>query len=176
MTIEIPQGLRIIEIGAVCSIAEYERCVLVVWRLQPTRAAFDRRHQILAELAARYPRKCAYVEVIESTSTPPTNELRKVAVEVFRKLGKDLACVGFVLDGTELRTTMVRAILTTMTFFVPQMQPSKVFKRLSDVPEFVRSHIGDAGFDPRTFVTAFDYLRRTIVMPAASESESRPST
>lgn len=176
MTIELPPKLRIIEIGAVCSIAEYERCVLVVWRQQPTRAAFDQRHRILTELAARHPRTCAYVEVIESTSTPPTNELRKVAVEVFRKLGSDLGCVGFVLDGTELRTTMVRAILTTMTFFVPQMQPSKVFKRLSDVPAFIHSHIGETGFDQRTFVAAFDQLRRTVAMPVASESESRPST
>ena len=176
MTIEIPKGLRIIDLGAVCSIAEYERCLLVVWRMQPTRAAFDHRHQLLADLAVRYPGNCAYVEVIESTSPPPTNELRKVAVDVFRKLGKDLGCVGFVLDGTELRTTMVRAILTTMTFFVSHMQPSKVFKRLSDVPAFLRTHIGDPGFDPRAFSIAFDYLRRTVAMPVGSGDGLRPST
>jgi hypothetical protein len=176
MSNETPPGLRIIDIGAVCSIAEHERCVLTVWRQQPTRAAFDLRHEALLALATQYPKRCAYVEVIEPTSTPPTNELRKVAVEVFRKLGKDLSCVGFVLEGAELRTTMVRAILTGMTFFVPQMQPSKVFKRLTDTPVWMRPHMGetDPAFDTR-FLAAFDYLRRTTSLPASS-AESRPST
>ena len=175
MSTTTPPGLRVIEIGAVFALAELDHCVLAVWRQQPTRAAFDVRHQALAELAASHPRKCAYIEVIESGSTPPTNELRKVAVEVFKKLGRDLSCVSFVVDGAELRSTMVRAILTTMTFFVPQMQPSKVFKRLSDVPAFVRAHAGemDPGFDAR-LIAAFDYLRRTTSVSLSVES--RPST
>ena len=160
--IEPPEGLRIIEIGPVCSLGEQERCLFVVWRLQPTRAMFDLRHRVLSELATRHEGQCAYVEVIEATSKPPTDELRKVAVEVFRKLGRDVSCVGFVMEGSELRVALVRAILTGMTFLVPQMQPSKVFKRIGDAASWVRPQIGatEPEFEAR-FAAAFDYLRKT---------------
>lgn len=155
-----PEGLRIIEVSPVCAMGEFERCLLTVWRLQPTIDAFNMRHAALTELAARNPGKCAYVELIEPESKPPTDEMRKVAVEAFRKLGSDLSCVGFVLDGTQLRSALVRAILTGMTFLIPQMQPSKVFKRLGDAAEWIRPRIGqDAGFNPR-LLGAFDYLRQ----------------
>jgi hypothetical protein len=160
--IELPEGLSIIEIDPVCSLGERDRCLFVVWRQQPTRAMFDLRHRALTDLATRHKGECAYVELIESTSKPPPDELRKVAVEIFRKLGRDVSCVGFVMEGNELRTALVRAILTGMTFLVPQMQPSKVFKRLSDAAVWLRPQIGsiEPGFEAR-FAAAFDYLRKT---------------
>ncbi|MFT3693229.1 MAG: hypothetical protein QM831_08810 [Kofleriaceae bacterium] len=169
-----PSGLRIIDVTPVYSFAELDRCLMIVWRQQPTRDAFERRHQELEALAKRSPKSCAYVEVIESSSKPPTDELRKIAVQVFKKLGKDLSCVGFVIEGTDLRTTMVRAILTGMTFLVPQMQPSKVFKRLGDAGPWVRNFLGeDSGFDPR-FAAAFDYLRKSVTPPVGIESHTSP--
>lgn len=160
--IEPPEGLRIIEIDPVCSLGEQDRCLFVVWRQQPTRAMFDLRHRALTELAARHKGQCGYVELIESTSKPPPDELRKVAVEIFRKLGRDVSCVGFVMEGNELRTALVRAILTGMTFLVQQMQPSKVFKRLGDAATWLRPQIGpvEPGFETR-FAAAFEYLRKT---------------
>ncbi|MEO6771683.1 MAG: hypothetical protein ABI467_01510 [Kofleriaceae bacterium] len=159
--IERPAGLRIIEIDPVCSLGELDRCLLVVWRQQPTRAMFDLRHRALTDLASRHAGQCAYVELIESTSKPPPDELRKVAVEVFRKLGNAVSCVGFVMEGNELRTALVRAILTGMTFLVPQMQPSKVFKRAAAAAAWVRPQLGGAEPELETRLTAaIDYLRR----------------
>lgn len=158
--IEPPSGLRVIEIDPVCSLGEQDRCLFVVWRQQPTRLMFDLRHRVLAELATRHSGQCGYCELIEPTSKPPTDELRKVAVEVFRRLGRDLSCVGFVMEGNELRTALVRTILTGMTFLVPQMQPSKVFKRLTDAAGWIRPQLGsiEPGFEAR-FAAAFDHLR-----------------
>ena len=156
-----PSGMRVIKIEPGFAMAEVERCMLTVWRHQPTSDAFNLRHGELQDLARRHPKQCGYLEVIEPTSTPPTNELRKVAVDVFRKLGEDLCCVGFVLDGPQLRTALVRAILTTMTFLVPQLQPSKVFKRVGDGVEWMKSRTGSTSpeFDAR-IQAAFEYLRR----------------
>ena len=174
--IEPPTGLRIIEINPVCSIGEQDRCLFVVWRQQPTRKMFDLRHHVLAELALRHKGECGYVELIESTSKPPTDELRKVAVDVFRKLGRDLSCVGFVMEGNELRTALVRTILTGMTFLVPQMQPSKVFKRLTDAAIWIRPQIGttEPGFEAR-FAAAFDHLRNATA-PLREPTDSYSSS
>jgi hypothetical protein len=175
--IEPPEGLRIIEIDPVCSLGERERCLFVVWRQQPTRAMFDLRHRALTDLATRHRGKCAYVEVIEPTSKPPTDELRKVAVEIFRKLGRDVSCVGFIMEGNVLRTALVRAILTGMTFLVPQMQPSKVFKRIGDAATWMRPQIGatEPDFDTR-FAAAFDYLRKTTIKTVAAADTYSSST
>jgi hypothetical protein len=156
----VPQGVRVIHSTSTCAMAEFERCVITVWKQQPTKEAFDVRHQALLDLSTRHKAKCAYVELIESTSKPPPDDLRKVAVEAFKKLGGDVACVGFVLDGPEMRSAINRAILTTMMFLLPQMQPTKVFKRLSDMAQWVRPRIEqEPGFDAR-LVAAFDYLRK----------------
>jgi hypothetical protein len=157
----VPEGMRIIQMTATCSMAEYDRCILTVWRQQPTKAAFETRHDALVAMASQHPGKCGYIELIEPESKPPSDETRKLAVETFKKLGKDVACVAFVIDGPELRSAFVRAILTTMTLFLPQMQPSKVFKRLPDMANWVRPRIGqDDGFNSRV-IAAFGYLRST---------------
>ncbi len=169
MTTEPPANLRILEANAVCAMAEYEHCLLIVWRLQPTRAMFERRHEALLELSARAPGKCGYFEMIQPSSKPPSDELRKNAVDVFRKLGRSLGCIGFVIEGGELRAALVRAILTTMTFLVAQMQPSKVFKHLRDLGPWARGYLGEVGpeFDPR-LLAAFAYLRDAPLAHASS--------
>jgi hypothetical protein len=156
-----PPGLRVIESNEVFAIAEFERCMLTIWRRQPTRETFAKRDKEVTEFVAKYPGRCGYVELIEPGSKPPPNELRKAGVEVFRQLGKDLSCIAFVVDGAELRSAMVRAILATMSFFVPATQPSKIFKRFGDMAEWVRPRIAeeDASFSLR-LTAAFEHLRR----------------
>lgn len=159
-TVSAPEGLRVIKIDPAFSMGEIECCILTVWRLQPSSEAFELRHRELQDLAVRHRGSCAYMELIEPTSAPPTDELRKIAVDVFRKLGKDVSCVGFVLDGQQLRTTLARAILTGMMFLLPQMQPSKVFKRIAECANWVQPKIGNTNpeFETRILRT-FDYLR-----------------
>lgn len=155
-----PDGLRMIENSSVCVMAEYERCILTVWHAQATSDAFAKRHQNLIELAARYPGRCAYIEVIEPESKAPSDADRKTAVEAFKKLGKDLAAVCFVVDGPQMRAALVRTVLTGMTFLLPQMQPSKVFKRVSDAVEWIKPRMAadDPAFTSKV-VAAFEYLR-----------------
>jgi hypothetical protein len=156
-----PPGLRVIDSNEVFAIAEFDRCMLTIWRLQPTRETFGRRDKEVSEFVAKHRGACGYIELIEPGSKPPPNELRKAGVEVFRQLGKDLSCIAFVVDGAELRSAMVRAILATMSFFVPATQPSKIFKRFGDMSEWVRQRIGEADptFSPR-LTAAFEHLRR----------------
>jgi hypothetical protein len=160
MTQTMPEGMRIIEVSAGFAMAEFERCLIVVWKLQPTTESFALRHRELLDLAARHKGKCGYVELIESTSKPPPDDLRKTAVEVFKKLGGDISAVAFVLDGPEMRSAINRAILTTMMFLLPQMQPTKVFKRLADMAHWVRPRIDQAPAFESRLADAFDYLRK----------------
>jgi hypothetical protein len=164
-----PEGLRIIHSSDVCAMGEFERCVICIWHLQPTQDTFDLRNRELQQVAARYPGRCGYVDVIEPASKAPPDPLRKLAVQVFRELGKELACIAFLVDGSELRSALTRSVLTTLTFLLPQVQPSKVFKTAFDVAVWMRPRVGhEQEFDAR-FVTALDFLRR---VPAHASSVS----
>lgn len=158
--LEVPPGLRPLEVNAVYALGECERCLLVVWKQQPTREAFERRDAALVDLAGRLAERCAYLEVIESDSKPPPSSLRKEAVQVFPKVGKAVTCVGACVDGTQVRSAFVRAILAGMMFLIPQFPPAKVFKRVGDMAEWARQRVGmDAGLE-RNVEAAFEYLRK----------------
>ncbi|MBX3160051.1 MAG: hypothetical protein KF773_29045 [Deltaproteobacteria bacterium] len=163
MTAELPAGLAVLETNTIYTMGECEQCLLVVWRLQPTKAAFDRRDAALVDLAARFPERCAYLEVIESESKPPPGDLRKAAVDVFPRLGKNLACVGACIDGTQVRSAFVRAILAGMTFLMPRFQPAKVFKRVGDMAEWARGFVGKDAELEKKVGAAFAYLRSVPV-------------
>jgi hypothetical protein len=163
--------VSIIEVNDVYVLGETERCVLVVWRRQPTKAAFQRRNEAVADLAQRFPARCAYLELIEPTSRPPPSSLRQVSVEVFPKLGATLSCVGVVIEGSQVRSALVRAILTSMTFLIPQFQPYKVFKRRTEMAEWAGPRIGaEAGFTER-LRDAFDLLRAAVPGAASGQGE-----
>jgi hypothetical protein len=144
-------------------LGEFEQCILAVWRLGPTEDTFRRRNRAVLDLAERFPGHCAYLELIEPTSPPPPGELRKISLEPFKVVGKNLSCIGVLIEGTQVRSALVRAILTTMTFLIPQIQPYKVFKRRTDMAEWVRPRIGgEPGFVER-LPAALEALRNAAV-------------
>ena len=157
-----PDGLRVIEVTERWAMGQFERCVAIVWSGQPDVYALTRRGEELVELTKEFPGNCALVEVVESTAKPPSQEARRVAMEVFRKLGSDLSAIGFVLEGNEMRAAMIRAVITGMLFFVKQPQPSKVFKQLEPMIEWLIPRIKAAeDFGPR-LTAALDHLRQLI--------------
>lgn len=94
--------LRVIDRSAGWAMAELDRCLLVVWRAQPTAEAFRIRHRALVDLVERRGGGCALIEVVEHTSASPTNETRQVAMEVFEELGPRLVAIGIVLEGSQV--------------------------------------------------------------------------
>ena len=162
----LPPGLRVIEVTAKWALGEFDQCVAVVWAGKPDPESMMQRSRALEELCRRSPGRCALIEVVEATSKPPVDETRRVAMEVFRRLGNDLTAIAFVVEGNPVRTTLVRAIITGMLFFVKQPQPSKVFGRISDLAEWVRLKIGvDDPHFGATVAAVFEHLRYRLHHP-----------
>ena len=141
---------------------ELDRCLLVVWRRQPTPDAFRIRNRALIDLVERHGGGCALVEVVEQTSAAPSNEARRVAMQVFRELGPRLAAIGIVLEGSEMRVSFNRAILTTMMFFVKQLQPTKVQKSIIETLAWIQSRIAGPVDLQQRLSRGLDELRRGI--------------
>jgi len=155
-------GLRVIEATDRWAIGELGPCILVVWRLQPNEETMRARAAALLELCAKYEGNCGLVEVVEPTSKPPSEATRRVAMEVFRDLGTRLSLITFTLEGDQLRTTVVRAIITTMLFFVKQPQQTKVTKTFSEATSWVRSRLGGPPELEQELARGVEELRRSI--------------
>ncbi len=158
-----PAGLTVHFVNEVCAMGEVDRCLAVVYRGQPSPEDFRTRNGHLVELAKRSPGKCALVELVEANAKPPSQETRRVAMEVFKQLGGDLSAIGFVLEGSEVRAALIRAALTGMMFFVKQLQPTKVFKQVGDMAAWVgpRMHVDDPNFAAE-LAKAFEHLRQLV--------------
>jgi hypothetical protein len=151
---------------------EFERCLAVIWSAQPDPDLMRARAVQLVELCRKYPGKCALVEVVEPTSKPPNDATRKVAMDVFRELGPNLTSISFVLEGTEMSSVLARAVITGMLFFLKQPQPSKVFKRVSDMAAWVRPRIqADSTEFDANLALAFEHLRELMRSHARSSSQ-----
>jgi hypothetical protein len=157
-------GLRVLESSERWALGELDRCILVVWRLQPDEPTMRRRAEALRELCARSPAACALVEIVEVSSRPPAELTRRVAMDVFRDLGPKLSLISFTLEGDQLRATVARAIITAMLFFVKQPQPAKVFREIPQMLAWVQRILAT---DDHDFVSstrlALETLRQHIV-------------
>ena len=128
-----------------------------------TPEAHARRAAQLVELCAKYPGRCALVEVVEPTSKPPSDDqTRKIAMDVFRELGPNLSLIGFVLEGGQMSSVLARAVITGMLFFLKQPQPIK--------------GVQDAGHDMAKWVKPRVVTRATRFAPDSRcvRASSRP--
>jgi hypothetical protein len=156
-------SVRIIEATSGWAMGEVKGCLAVVWRAQPTPEAFKTRNEALKELVKQNAKHSALIEVVEQTSKPPDDATRRVAMEVFKELGSELSAIGFVLEGSQMKSALNRAILTTMTFFVKQLQPTKIFKHPADAVRWVQTQLQSpaAGFETELTAT-LEQLRAAI--------------
>lgn len=158
---DAPAHLRVISVNEMCAMGEVACCIAVVWHQQPSPDAFRARNEQLIDIARRAPGKCALVELVEPQAKPPSQETRRVAMEVFKQLGPNLSAIGFVLEGNEMRSAFIRAMLTGMMFIVKQLQPTKVFKQVDDMAAWVAPRV--QALEPAfktELATAFEYLRK----------------
>jgi len=161
--------VRVLAAEPTYALGEFERCIIADWRLQPSERDFERRNVALNDLAGRFPSACAYLEMIEPTSKPPTAPVRKFAMEVFKSLGPKLSCVATIVLGAEVRVTLVRAVLSGMTFFVPKFQPLKVFKDTAGAAQWVQGHLKESDEFARKLQAAADAVR--VAQPVAQQSQ-----
>ncbi len=127
------------------AMGELDPCLIVVWRGAVTEDRTLQINERLWELTQRHPGKCAYINVIERNSPPPSPAVRKLAMQGMNRPGKALSCMVAAIEGNELRSAFVRAILTGMALLRPQQQPTKFFKNTAELAHWVTNLLGGAG-------------------------------
>jgi hypothetical protein len=146
------------------AMGEFGPCLMVRWRGTVTERALLQINEQIVALTQRCPGKCAYINVIEGSSPTPPASLRKLTMEGLNRPGKALGCMVAVIEGNELRSTIVRAILTGMSLLRVQGPPTRFFKSTEEMSVWVRNHLATvvaAEFD-RDIVRAAEVLGREM--------------
>jgi hypothetical protein len=156
-------ALRILLIDRDYAFGEQAGCMLVVWRGQPTEAAYQSRTRFLLDLTARLPGRCGLLDVVEPSSKPPSPPARKVAAACMKEVGKSLSCVGIVVEGNELRSTLARAVIAGMQMLIRSEQPMRVDKDLLRAAEWMSEMVQANDPDlPARLVESIETLRARI--------------
>jgi hypothetical protein len=144
------------------ALGELGPCLIVVWRGNVTEEALLFINERIWDLTQRRPSNCAFVTVIERGSPPPNGPMRKLAMAGLTRPGEALRCKVAVIEGNELRATLVRAILTGMALLRTQAQPTKFFKDTQEMARWVASHLNDSGNLHQEIVRAAEVVRNQM--------------
>ena len=114
-----PPLAKILDCGEGLALAEAGYVFIALWRESVTRALFEKQRLGLSYLARRYPGEVSFLCVIEATSKPPEDEIRKASAEMIASLSGNLRCVALVIEGSGFRAAVTRGVLIGMSLLLP---------------------------------------------------------
>ncbi len=132
---------RVIKTSPRSIVGTFGRCVISIWRGEPAKDMAVTLGEVLIETAERHPAGIAYLDVIEAGAPTPSAEVRRIGVENVRRLGDRLIGMATVIEGNELHTALVRAVLTGMILLMPRMQPVKICRNPNEAAAWLRNKL-----------------------------------
>lgn len=107
--------------------AELNKVVIIFWRQKPTRDTFLIQKNALDTMVRRHGSGVGVICVVEPTSEPPEDELRKASSKMVIDHGERISCVGCVIEGSGFRAAITRTALSGITFMIRTPAPIKFF-------------------------------------------------
>jgi hypothetical protein len=107
--------------------AERRGVSIAIWRRKPNRELFEVQKKCLDAVVSKNIGKSAFVCVVEPTSEPPDEDLRKAASAMISSHEKNLKCVALVIEGTGFRSAITRTVLSGIVMMIRTPAPIKFF-------------------------------------------------
>ncbi|MDP9148775.1 MAG: hypothetical protein M3O36_02360 [Myxococcota bacterium] len=109
---------RVISCADGVALAEINHVCVAIWRGAVTTERFERQRAALSEVVNRKPKESGFLCVIESSSKPPNDELRRASSAMIASHGPRLACVAIVIEGTGFAAALIRGVLSGMVLIL----------------------------------------------------------
>jgi hypothetical protein len=109
-------GLHLARFGPVC---------IALWQAQPTLRLFEMQRLELAGVVRAYPRRAAFLCIIEPSADPPDQEVRSASVEMITAHGDNLAATCCVVEGSGFRAALTRTVLAGIQMLSRTKSPVK---------------------------------------------------
>lgn len=132
---------------------------LVLWRGTLTRESFDRFAAQTDQMILKYPEGFTQLQVIESTSEPPSSELRRESSRVMKRMRGTAIGVAFVIEGDGLKTSIARSILRGMALLSHGAVPLHYFAQLPEALTWTTSQFAPGEIGPVRITQMFATMR-----------------
>ncbi|HEX6244130.1 MAG TPA: hypothetical protein VFZ61_24610 [Polyangiales bacterium] len=156
-------GVKVLCLVDGLATAEASRTCVLLWRKSVNETRFQIQREAIEYIVERYPGEASILCVIEPTSEPPPQALREAAAALLTKLGPQLRCVAFVIEGSGFRAAMIRGVLSGIEFLRRSTYPTRYFAEVGRAAAWVASETGgqsmllaDAAHRLRDRLTALD--------------------
>jgi hypothetical protein len=113
-------------------VATWDRVLLQVWRLSTTAEAIENLYTVTRAFMAQERRPISSLAIVESTSPPPSDAVRKALSKYYRELAPKMNAAIVVAEGGGFRAAIVRGVGLTLSMLAPKKLP---FTFLGDVNE-----------------------------------------
>ena len=124
--------------------AEMRGISIAIWRRKPNRELFEIQRKCLADVVAKNKGKAGFICVVEPTSEPPDDDIRKAASQMITVHEKNLKCVALVIEGSGFRSAITRTVLSGILLLVRTPSPIKFFEVCKSACMWVGSQIPTA--------------------------------
>ena len=121
--------------------AQIGRICVAVWRSKSVQERFEIQKAALDECVARRPGETAFICVIEPSSEPPDDDVRKASSKMIADHGKNLKCTACVIEGAGFRGAITRSVLSGIVFLVRNPSPVKMFESVGSASRWVQSEM-----------------------------------
>jgi hypothetical protein len=126
-------GVVVGELGRVC---------VAIWRGAATPERFEDQRAGLAEVVRNHPDGAGFLCVIEPTSAPPSDRLRRASIEMITVHKDRLKCVAVVIEGEGFRAATVRGVISGMRLIFPHGKPpASAFSKVGESVGWMQQHV-----------------------------------
>ncbi|HEV8551389.1 MAG TPA: hypothetical protein VGQ57_20215 [Polyangiaceae bacterium] len=143
-------NLKVVHADADHVVAMWHRSVIEVWRGVATVEGSERMIATCERMLAEVGTPVTFIAVLERSSPPPSEHVRKALARWSRDLVPRMASAVLVAEGGGFRAALVRGVGTALTLLMPHRVPFKFCTSIDEglkvlAPSLVRSPGGVLG-------------------------------
>ena len=156
-----PSVVRVIRCDETVIVAEAGPLCVTIWRGSATPEPFEWQRAGLSEIVGRHPRGAAFLCVIETSSSPPQEDLRKASAQMIVNLGDRLKGTAVVIEGEGFMAAINRGVLTGIVLLTrSRRSPFAVFGTVTEGARWLSQHIALPPLDE--LVSTIEHIRSRL--------------
>ena len=146
MASEMPSAFeppRVVELADGVIVGEVDNVCVVVWRGPVNRARFEAQRAGLRQVVQRHPEGAGFLCVVETTSKPPDEELRRESAAMIQEHLTSLKGIACVVEGTGFVNAVARSVLAAMAQLLgPRKVPLTVVGTVDSATAWMAPRVG----------------------------------
>jgi len=125
-------GVAVAQVGPLC---------VVIWREAVTPQRFERQRAGLEKVLEDREDGAGFLCVIEPTSAPPDDALRRASTQMVETHADRLKCVAVVIEGEGFRAAITRSVISGMALLLPRRIQATAFSTVRDALVWIARYL-----------------------------------